>query len=172
MLPDIHSVILASAIAYLYDLRMSLQEPGIRTTIYLAAPAAKALDRVKMEYRDRYGIAITVSSVLARLLLGETIDEVVERPYRADLARIATDRDRLQDELRHAARRRIDDLHRIHREIAELYPRVKQISNTLGRGKRRSDPSSPDLADAARIEESLDKLMTACGDAIVSSRRR
>jgi hypothetical protein len=170
VLPNSYSVILASFNSYHHDSSMSIQEQGTRTTIYLAAPATRVLDRIKMEYRDRYGIALSVSAVLARLLLGETVDEVVERPFRVDLARIAGERDTLQNELSHAqAKRRIGDLHRIHREVAELYAPVKRISNTLGRGKRRCD--SPDLTEAARIEESLDRLMTACGAAIVQGRR-
>ena len=146
---------------------------GLRTTIYLAGPAAKVLERVKTQYRDRYGIAITVSSVLARLLLGESVDEIVDRPYRVDLVRIASERDRLRTELRHAqARRRMDDLRRIHREVADMYPRVKEISNTLARARRRNEPHAPDFAEAARIEESLDELMAACADAIMTARRR
>jgi hypothetical protein len=66
----------------------------------------------------------------------------------------------------------MDDLHRIHREVAELYPRVKQISNTLGRAKHRSEPYSPDFAEAGRIEDSLDELMAECADAIVAGRQR
>ncbi len=146
---------------------------GMRTTIYLTGPAAEVIERVKSEYRDRFGIATTVSAVLARLLLGESVDEVVERPYRSDLARIATERDRLLDELRRAqARRRVDDLHRVHREVAGLFPRVKRISTSLGRAKRRNEPCSPDFTEATRIEDSLDELMGACADAIVSARKR
>jgi hypothetical protein len=146
---------------------------GLRTTIYLAEPAAKVLERVKMEYRDRYGIGTTVSSVLARLLLGETLQEILDRPYRMDLARLASERDRLHVELRRAqARRRMDDLRRIHREVADLYPRVKQISNSLARARRRHEPYSPDFTEAGRIDESLDELMAACADAIVAGRRR
>jgi hypothetical protein len=62
------------------------------------------------------------------------------------------------------------DLHRVHRAVADLYPRVKQISNTLGRARRPND-RSPDFTEAARLEESLDKLMAACADAIVSGSR-
>lgn len=146
---------------------------SLRTTIYLAEPAAEVLERVKVEYRDRYGIATTVSSVLARLLLGETLQEIVDRPYRMDLARLASERDRLHGELRRAqARRRMDDLRRIHREVADLYPRVKQISNSLARARRRHEPYSPDFTEASRIDESLDDLMAACADAIVMGRRR
>jgi hypothetical protein len=152
---------------------MTTMAPGLRTTIYLAGPAAKVLERVKTEYRDRYGIAITVSSVLARLLLGESLQEIVDRPYRVDLARIASERDRLHGELRRAqARRRMDDLRRIHREVAELYPRVKQISNTLSRARRRNEFDSPDFTEAGRIDESLDELMAACADTIAARRRR
>jgi hypothetical protein len=56
-------------------------------------------------------------------------------------------------------------IHRIHREIADLYPRLKQIENTLGRGRRRNEPYSPDFADAARLEKELNKLMSECADA-------
>jgi hypothetical protein len=152
---------------------MSDPENGVRTTIYLAGAAAEVLDQLKREYRERYGIATTVSAVFARLLLGETINEVVERPYRRDLARIATEIDKLRDEVRRGLpKRQASDLHRTHREIADLYPRVKQISNTLGRAKRRNEPFSPDFAEAARIEQRLDKLMMECADAIVHRRRR
>lgn len=144
----------------------------MRTTIYLARPAAEALARVRTEYA-KYGIARTTSAVLARLLLGETIAEVIERPYRPDLARIAAEMDKLRDELRRAqARHRMADLHRIHRGVADLYPRVKQIANTLSRGKRRNEPHSPDFAEATRIDEGLNDLMGACADAIVPGRRR
>lgn len=145
----------------------------MRTTIYLAGPAAEALDRVKVEYRERYGIATTVSAVFARLILGESLDEVVKRPYRLDLERIAAERNKLSDDLQRArAKRRTSDLHRIHREIADLYPRVKQILNTLGRARRRNETYSPDFAEAARIEESVNQLMAKCADAIVPGRRR
>lgn len=147
--------------------------PGTRATIYLAGPAAEALERVKTVYRNKFGIATTVSSVFARLLLGETIDEVIQRPYRQDLARIAGEIDELHDELRRAqARRRTNVLHRVHREVAALYPAVKQISTTLGHGRRRNEPSTPDLSEAARIEARLDELMGACADAIAPGRRR
>lgn len=147
--------------------------PGTRATIYLAGPAAEALERVKTVYRNKYGIATTVSSVFARLLLGETIDEVIAQPYRQDLARIAGEIDGLRDELRQAQiRRRMNVVQRVHRDAAGLYPAVKQISTTLGRARRRSEPSSPDLAEAARIEGRLDELMAACADAMVPGRRR
>ena len=166
-------VTLEASRSYLYTRSVSSTSSGVRTTIYLAGPAAKVLERVKTEYRDRYGIATTVSSVLARLLLGETIEEVVERPYRSDLARLASERERLRDELRRAqARRRTAEVHRIHDEVASLYPAVKKISNTLGRARRRNEPYSPDFDDAARIEKSLDELMAECGDAIAGGRRR
>jgi hypothetical protein len=151
---------------------MSDPENGVRTTIYLAGAAAEVLDHLKREYRERYGIATTVSAVFARLLLGETINEVVERPYRRDLARIASEVDKLRDDVRRVLVKRRGDLHRIHREIAGLYPRVKQISNTLGRAKRRNEPYSPDFAQAAQIEQKLDELMMECADAILPRRRR
>jgi hypothetical protein len=145
----------------------------IRTTIYLAGPAAESLERVRTEHRDRYGIATTVSSVLARLLLGEAIAEIVERPYRPDLARITTEMAKLHDALRQAkARGKTNDVHRIHREAADLFPPLKRISNTLRRARRRSEPYSPDFADAARLEDNLDELMAVCADAIVLRRRR
>src|SRR5712672_2712753 len=128
---------------------MSTFDTGMRTTIYLAPPVAKVLERVKAEYLSRYGIAATVSSILSRLLLGDTVDEVIERPYRVDLSRIVGERDELSDALRQAlARRRKGDLHRIHRELADLFPRLKQISNTLGRARRRNEPASADLDEA------------------------
>ncbi|MBA3672249.1 MAG: hypothetical protein H0W68_09540 [Gemmatimonadaceae bacterium] len=152
---------------------MSTKTKGVRTSIYLASPVAAVIERVKTEYLERYGSAITVSAVLARLILGETITEVVERPYRTELARIASEMNTIRDDLRRAqARRRVNDLHRLHREIAELYPRVKQIANTLDRARRRNEPPSPDFAEAGRIEESLNDLMGACADAIVPRRRR
>lgn len=144
----------------------------MRTTIYLAGPAAEALERVRTEYA-KFGVAVTTSAVLARLLLGETIDEVIQRPCRPDLTRIAGERDRLRNELKRAkARHRVVDVHRIHREVADLYPAVKRIANTLGRARRRSEPYTADLAEATRIEQSLDELMVACAEAIVPSRRR
>ena len=66
----------------------------------------------------------------------------------------------------------MNDLRRIHREVAELYPRVKQISNSLAHARRRSEPYSPDFTEASRIDESLDDLMAACADAIAAVRRR
>lgn len=150
---------------------MKRSAPGLRTTIYLAAPAAEVLERVRTEW-NKYGIATNVSSVLARLLLGERIDEVVDRPYRSDLASIASERDKLRDNLQQATKRQRKDLHRIHREIADLYPRVMQIVATLGRAKRRDGSRSPDLAEAVRIEASLNELMTKCADAIVPARLR
>lgn len=158
-------------ISYLYGWSMRRTAPGLRTTIYLAAPAAKVLERVRTEW-DRYGIATKVSSVLARLLLGESIDEVVDRPYRGDLASIASERDKLRDDLRRATKRQRRDLHRIRREIADLYPRVMQIVATLGRAKRRDGSRSADLAEAVRIETSLNELMAECADAIVPTRPR
>jgi hypothetical protein len=107
------------------------------------------------------------------LLLGETIDEVVERPYRPDLARITTEMAKLHDALRRAkAKRKTNDVHRIHREVADLFPALKRISNTLSRARRRSEPHSPDFIEAARLEENLNELMAACADAIVPRRRR
>lgn len=144
----------------------------MRTTIYLAGPAVAVLEHVKTEH-ERYGIATTLSSIIARLLLGENIDDVVERPYRGDLARIAGERDRLQGELRRAqAGRRTADLHRIHREVADLFPALKTISTSLGRAKRGKGSSSADFAEAVRIEKSLDDLMAACADAIPLRRQR
>ncbi len=146
---------------------------ALRTTIYLAGPAVDVLHHVKAEYRGRYGIGTTVSAVIARLLLGESIDEVIGRPYRTDLARIASESDQLRDDLRQArARRRTTDLHRVHREIADLFPRVKQISHTLGRARRRNEPYSPDFTEAVRLEGTLNDLMAECADAIVPGRRR
>lgn len=152
---------------------MSTSDAVVRTTIYLSGEAAKALERIMTEYLSRYGISPTVSSVLARLLVGETIDEIVEQPYRLDLARIASEKNRLHDELRRAQpKRRMNDLRRIHREVAELYPRIKKILNTLGRAKKRRELRSPDFAEAGRIEDSLDELMAECADAIAAGRRR
>jgi hypothetical protein len=146
---------------------------GVRTTIYLAGPAAAALDRVKTAHRDRYGMETTVSAVFARLLLGESIDDIVARPFRVDLARIAAERDKLRDELQRASARRLtNELRRIDRAVADLFPRVKQISHTLGRTKRRNEAYSPDFAEAARLEDSLNELMSKCSDAIVLGRRR
>lgn len=168
-----HSVTLDAQYSYLHSLRVTSKKPGIRTTIYLAAPAATVLDQVKSEYRDRYGIAISVSAVLARLLLGETVDEVIERPFRTDLTRITKERDLLVERLQRArARRRTDELHEIQRAIAALYPRVKEISMTLERARRRQEPYSPDYDEAGRIERSLDELMKTCTDAIMLSRGR
>jgi len=173
LLLNSYGVILASLDSYRDTLGVNRPDAVVRTTIYLSGDAAKALQRVKTEYLSRYGIATTVSSVLARLLVGETIDEIVERPYRLDLARIASEKDRLHDEFRRAqAKRRMNDLRRIHRDVAKLYPRIKEISNTLGRAKIRREPLSPDFAEAGRIEDSLDELMTECSDAIVAGRRR
>jgi hypothetical protein len=105
-------------------------------------------------------------------LLGETIDELVKRPYRKDLERIVAETEKLRDGLQRAlAKRDVDALNRIHREIAGLYPRVKQISTTLARAKRRTEPYSPDFTESARIEDLLDALMTECAVAIVSRRR-
>jgi hypothetical protein len=144
----------------------------VRTTIYLAGPAVEALDRVKNAYQGRYGIEMTVSAVFARLLLGESIDEVIERPYRAELARIAGERNKRRDELQRAhTKRRTKDLHRIHRAIADLFPRIKQILHTLDRAKRRNEAHSPDFAEAAQLEHSLNELMSKCVDAIVPGRR-
>jgi DNA repair exonuclease SbcCD ATPase subunit len=146
---------------------------GVRTTIYLAGAAADALERVKTTYLERYGIGTTVSAVFARLLLGESIDDVIDRPFRADLARIAAERDKLREVLQRAhVRRRTTELHRIQRELADLFVRVKQISHTLGRTKRRNETYSADLAEAARLEDSLNELMNKCADVIVSRRRR
>lgn len=146
---------------------------GTRATIYLAGPAAEALERVKTVYRNKYGIATTVSSVFARLILGETIEEVIERPYRQDLASIGSEIDKLHDELRRAqARRRMDVVHRVRRDVAGLYPAVKQISTTLGHARRRNEPSTPDVTEAARIEERLDALMAVCAGATAPGRRR
>ena len=145
---------------------------GVRTTIYLAGPAVEVLQRVQREYRERYGTATTISAVVARLLLGETLEEVVERPFRKDLARIASASEKLRAQLQQAhAKRRAGELHRVHREIAGLYPRLKQIANTLGRARRRNHPYSPDFIEAARMEKTLDELMNECADAIVLSRR-
>ncbi len=146
---------------------------SIRTTVYLTGAAAQVVERVKAEYRDRYGISTNLSSVFTRLLLGESIDEVIERPFRSDLARIASERDGLRDELRRArGRQGAGDRRRIHREIADLYPAVKRISNTLGRAKGRNGPHSADFTETTRIEASLDDLMTECAKAIVPARRR
>lgn len=143
----------------------------MRTTIYLAGPAVDVIDRVRSEYA-RYGLATTVSTVLSRLLLGESIDDVVARPFRTDLARIADDRDTLREDLERArARRRTPDLQRVHREVAQLFPRLKQISHTLARARRRNEPYSPDFAEAVQIEETLNDLMTKCAAAIVPGRR-
>lgn len=144
----------------------------MRTTIYLAGPAAEALEHVRTVYLEKYGIATTVSSVLARLLLGETIDEIVERPFRNDLKRIGNEADKLRHDLQRVRTRRRTDLHRIHREVADLFSRVRQISNTLGRVTRRKAPPSADFTEAARIENSLDKLMRACANAIVPRRKQ
>lgn len=152
---------------------MRTTPPSIRTTVYLTGAAVQVVERVKAEYRDRYGISTNLSSVFSRLLLGESADEVIARPFRSDLARIASERDGLRDELRRArGRQRANDLRRIHREIADLYPAVKRISNTLGRAKGRNGHYSPDFSEAARIEESLDELMAECAGAIVPGRRR
>lgn len=173
LLQNSYGITLASLDSYRDTLGVSRPEAVVRTTIYLSGDAARALQRVKTEYLSRYGIATAVSSVLARLLVGETIDEIVERPYRLDLARIASEKDRLHDELRRAqAKRPMNDLRRIHRDVAKLYPRIKEISNTLGRAKTRREPRSPDFAEAGRIEDSLDELMTECSDAIAAGRRR
>lgn len=146
---------------------------SIRTTVYLTGDAAQVVERVKAEYRDRYGISTNLSAVFTRLLLGESAAEIIERPFRPDLARIASQRDGLRDELRRArGRQRADDLRRIHREVADLYPAVKRISNTLGRAKGRNGPHSADFTETTRIEESLDELMTECANAMVPGRRR
>ena len=50
--------------------------------------------------------------------------------------------------------------------------RLKQISNSLSRGRRRGEPYSPDFTEAVRLEENLNKLMVAFADAIVPRRRR
>jgi hypothetical protein len=164
-------VILVDMRSYSYAIGMSAS--AIRTTIYLSGPAAEVLDRVKAEYLGRYGIGATVSAVLARLLLGESVDEVIGRPYRTDLARIASERDKLRVGLRRArARRRATDLRRIHLEIAELFPRVKQMAHTLGRARRRNEAYSPDFTEAVHLEETLNDLMSECADAIVPRRRR
>lgn len=139
----------------------------LRTTVYLSGEAVKVLDRVKAEYA-RYGSATTVSAVFARLLLGESLDEVVMRPFRMDLARITGHRDKLRKDLERArARRRTSDLHRVHRKIAELFPALKLILHALGRVRRGKEPHSPDFIEAGRIEETLNDLLTECADAIV-----
>ena len=65
----------------------------------------------------------------------------------------------------------MNDLRRVHRDVADLYPRVKQISNSLARSRRRRESYSPDFTEASRIEKCLDELMAACADAIVAGRR-
>jgi hypothetical protein len=146
---------------------------GLRTTIYLTAPAAKVLEQVKAKVLNRYGAAPTVSSIVARLLLGETLEEVVTRPYRPELGRVAAERDSLRQDLRRAkAKRRAGDLHRIRRAIAALYPSVKQIVNSVGSVRTGHESHSPDFAEASRIEESLDAMMAECVDAMIPGRRR
>lgn len=150
---------------------MTSAPKGLRTTIYLTAPAAAVLESVRSEW-ERYGAATNVSSVVARLLLGESVDEVVDRPYRIDLASIALERDKLRDELRRAAKRQRKALHRVHRNVADLFRRLMPIVAALGRAKRRDGSRSADLAEAARIEASLNELMAECADAIVPARTR
>lgn len=145
--------------------------PGLRTTIYLAAPAAKVLERVRAEW-DKYGIETNISSVFSRLLLGDSIAVVIDRPFRSDLARIAAERERLRNDLKRAIKRPGSNLLGLHREIAGLLPPVMQISATVGRAKRSNGTYSPDLTEALRIKESLSKLLAECAEAIVLGRRR
>ena len=70
---------------------------------------------------------------------------------------------------RHATRTEVNGpaLTRAHGARCTVAPRA----HTLGRAKGRNGHYSPDFSEAARIEESLDELMTECAGAIVPSRR-
>lgn len=145
---------------------------GVRVTVFLAAPAAAVLERARATY-DGYGLRLNVSAVVTRLMLGETIDEVIGRPFRAELVGIESGVEQLREELRRArARRQTADLRRIHDAVAALYPEIKKVGTALGQAKRRAAGQSPDVTEAARIEKRIDELMAECADAIAGGRRR
>lgn len=145
----------------------------MRTTIYLGETAAARLDEITRTYLERYSTAITTSAVFARLLAGETVDDILERPFSPDLEAVTLALKELRQQLQAAVKSSdAAELHRVHRETAKLFARTSTITNVLRSARKGRGPFSPNYSRAAEVETEIHGLMDACAKGIMARGRR